>query len=100
MRQGKFFFIPVAGEELKRFVQLGRNVAVRRSVGIAAAAGWSRAGRQHVASEVWAVAPSIAMVRGHVAHPDHKTRHFPEWVRVLQNREAYEAPPPGVLWVD
>ena len=102
VRQGEFFFAPLKADELKRFAQLGQHARVHQSTGIATAAGWARAGRQHIASFVWPVDPvnAVVLVRGHVHHPDHKTLHFPEWVRVLQNREAYERPPPGVLWVD
>jgi hypothetical protein len=102
VRQGEFFFSPINADELKRFAQLGQGVALRTSVGIALAAGWQRVGRQHVASEVWPVSAvhNVVLVRGHVHHPDHKTLHFPEWVRVLQNREAIDRPPPGVYWVD
>lgn len=102
IRQGEFFFAPLSGDELKRYAQLGQKVHVSRSTGIAAAAGWTRVGRQHVASEVWPVdsVNRIVLVRGHVHHPDHKTLHFGEWVRVLQNREAIDRPVPGVLWVD
>jgi hypothetical protein len=102
VRQGEFFFAPVTTDELKRFGQLGRGARVFHSRGIAFAAGWKRAGREHIASEVWPVseAEAIVLVRGHVWHPDHKTLHFPEWVRVLQNTEAVEVQPPGVFWVD
>jgi hypothetical protein len=102
VRQGEFFFAPVSADELKRFTQLGQHQRVVHSRGIALSAGWARAGREHIASEVWPVATeqNIVLVRGHVWHPDHKTLHFPEWMRVLQNTEAIEKPPPGIFWVD
>jgi hypothetical protein len=102
VRQGEFFFAPLSADELKRCVQLGQGVRVHSNSGIAEAAGWARAGRQHQATSVWPVdvVNGVVLVRGQVRHPDHKMLHFPEWVRVLQNREAYERPPPGVLWVD
>lgn len=102
VRQGEFFFAPVSAEELKRYAQLGQRVPVALNRGIAETAGWVRAGRPHFASQVWAVdrAQSLVLVKGSVWHPDHKTLHFREWVRVLQNTEAIERPPPGVFWVD
>ncbi len=102
VRQGEFFFAPISADEQKRFAQLGLHVRVECNVGIAAAARWTRVGRPHVASEVWLVdsVNDVVLVRGHVRHPDHKTLHFPDWVRVLQNRESIDRPVPGVLWVD
>ena len=100
VRQGEFFFVPLSEPELKRCLQLGRGLLPKQNVGIAQAAGWVRAGRPHVASQVWALPEGIVLVQGQVRHPDHRTVYFREWMRVLQNREAYEAPPPGVLWVD
>jgi hypothetical protein len=105
IRQGEFFFVPVAGADLKRLLQLGRGTLPRRNIGIAQAANGSRAGRPHRADEVWVIAESGApgqtvLVKGRVRHPDHRTVRFSEWMRVFQNREAYEVPPPGVLWVD
>ncbi|MBL8953432.1 MAG: hypothetical protein JNK82_21840 [Myxococcaceae bacterium] len=100
VRQGEFFFVEPTADQLKRYLQLGRGIGWRTNVGIAAAAKWVRAGRQHVAEAVWALADGIVLVKGNVRHPDHKTLYFSDWRRVFQNREAYEAPPPGVLWVD
>ncbi len=100
VRQGEFFFVEPTAGELKRYLQLGRGIGWRTNVGIAQAAGWVRAGRQHVADAVWALPEAIVLVKGSVRHPDHKTQYFSDWRRVFQNREAYEAPPPGILWVD
>jgi len=100
VRQGEFFFVEPTGGELKRYLQLGRGIGWRTNVGIAQAAGWVRAGRQHVAEAVWVLPEGVVLVKGNVRHPDHQTQYFSDWRRVFQNREAYEAPPPGILWVD
>lgn len=104
IRQGEFFFVPLCDADLKRVMQLGKNVRVRQKTGIAQAAQWTRAGREHLADEVWSIRASATehyvLVRGEVRHPDHRSLRLSHWMRVFQNRETAETRPAGVLWVD
>jgi hypothetical protein len=100
VRQGEWFFISLLPREE---AEVEREAAraplrVRRHVGIAEAAGWSRGGRPHLADEVLLVG-SRAYVRGRVRHPDHATLELQAWRRVLANTEAFERPA-GVGFVD
>jgi hypothetical protein len=106
-RQGEWFFFAttqVDKDELERLDVLGYGI--KKDVGIAEAARLRRAGRPHVVTELRLLKGSLdrpgkrIFVRGHVRHPDHRTLHFPDWHRVLPNREISDRRPRGVLWVD
>ena len=107
IRQGEWFFVALRPDEERDLAaELGRGDSVVRRVGIAQAAGLRRAGRPHVADEVFVSRARrdedrqpLTYVRGGVRHPDHRTVVLSTWRRVVPNREAFEAPE-GVLWVD
>lgn len=111
VRQGEWFFLPVKAQDSPEIVSAVQRSVVMRDVGIAQAARLDRAGRPHVASEVFVVHPypprdraqdpilPRIFVRGDVRHPDHRTVHFPEWRRVVPNRERFDRRE-GMLWVD
>lgn len=98
-RQGEWFFLPLSTSQVTAIEALARAGVVRRDIGIAQAAGLGRAGRPHVADEVYVDLRRVIFVRGHVRHPDHKTIELREWTRVVPNRERFERPQ-GVLWID
>jgi hypothetical protein len=94
-RQGEWFFVEPFPADVGEIERAG---FVRRSVGIAQAAGLARAGRPHVADEV-CVLGERAFVRGAVRHPDHRTVRFRHWMRAVPNTEAFDQPA-GVRWID
>jgi hypothetical protein len=107
VRQGEWFFVALPDDEAREVAYLARKVLrVTRRVGIAEAARITRVGRPHVADEVLVLGGAYARgdervyVRGAVRHPDHATIVFDDWRRVIANREAIEAPPVGVDWID
>jgi len=95
-RQGEWFFMAPDASVLAR--DLIDAKVIRRRTGIAQAAGLARAGRPHVADEVFAVGARI-YVRGAIRHPDHKTVRFSQWTNAVPNTEAFEQPA-GVKWID
>ena len=110
VRQGEWFFVALPEAKAREVAYLARKVfRVFRRVGIAEAARIRRVGRAHVADEVLVV-PGVPSprgagedriyARGAVRHPDHATVVFDAWRRVIPNREAIEAPPVGVDWID
>lgn len=106
IRQGEWFFVPLAEPEALRVERLARKTyRVLRRVGIAEACALTRLGRPHVAEEVvvlpgGAEAERAAYVRGAVVHPDHRTVVLRAWHRVIPNTERIEAPLPGIDWYD
>ncbi|MEJ7728514.1 MAG: hypothetical protein WKG00_04805 [Polyangiaceae bacterium] len=107
IRQGEWFFVALAPHRERVLDELLKHGAlVRRSVGIAQAAGIRRVGRPHIADEVLVVAaetpghPPAAYVRGAVRHPDHRTVVFHHFRQVIPNRESVDQPVPGVRWID
>lgn len=119
VRQGEWFLVALDASRSAAVDALAhaRPALVRRRVGIAQAARWARAGRQHVADEVLVlgagfhlglpkhlVPPAVAagpgvFVRGKLRHPDHATVELKQWRRALPNAESFSQPA-GVLWVD
>ncbi len=106
LRQGEWFFVPLAEPEEQRIELLARrSYRVLRKVGIAEAAGIHRIGRPHVAEELVLVPDPVTAVRatyvrGAVVHPDHRTIVLRTWHQVVPNTERLEVPVPGVEWYD
>lgn len=119
VRQGEWFLValdPTRSAAVDTLVE-ARPGLVRRRVGIARAARWARAGRQHVADEVVVLRPHLHLslprtltavalearagvfVRGKLRHPDHATVELKRWRLALPNTEAFSQPQ-GVFWVD
>ncbi|MEW6433192.1 MAG: hypothetical protein AB1730_16940 [Myxococcota bacterium] len=119
VRQGEWFLVALDPSRSLALDALAeaRPTLVRHRVGIAEAARWARAGRQHVADDVLVlgagfhlglpkhlVPPAVAagpgvFVRGKLRHPDHATIELKQWRRALPNAESFSRPA-GVAWVD
>jgi hypothetical protein len=103
VRQGEWFFAPLAAAEQARVVTIAKARGSLRCIGIAQAAKIPRAGRPHVADEVVvdhsASGEACVYVRGAIRHPDHQTVTFRDFCRAYPNRERFERPE-GVYWVD
>jgi hypothetical protein len=109
VRQGEWFFVAPASEELDRLrdALASHHAAVERRIGVDGGTG----PRAHVADERVSLFGSV-YVRGKVRHPDHATVRFRSWVRVFRNQEPAGdrggpgpaafggAANPRVFWVD
>lgn len=106
LRQGEWFFLPVApeeGRELIRYIQ-GRPKRIKRLQSI------GPGGRPHIAEELVRMDGRVrrgrrefrrlaVYARGSIQHRDHRPLHLKEWRRVIRNLE----PVPDPLrqgWID
>ena len=106
LRQGEWFFLPVSALELGQLdvIAQAADAPISRHRGIAQAARWNRAGREHLADEILVLetsrpTPQGVFVRGRVRHPDHATIELRTWHRVYGNEELSDRSP-GMTWID